>query len=212
MRIVSVLMIGIAASALVACGGATTGTSDGTGTNAGTGTGTGDTPKPGASTDVPSLADPPSVPKPGLVGEACSNPTSVLVPSGGTIVRPTGSALRLQLVYQGSSIGVTTMRGVDMLLDPSSGPYTPGVVAAYWVETRTAAKTTYQHWLLDPTNQEGFGGPNGEGFSNSTIPVCTPKYIQADVPNDGTTSELVVYGSPYGTQDAAVELARFTVK
>jgi hypothetical protein len=212
MRIVGLLMVGAMASALVACGGATTGTGDGTGAGTGTTAGNGDTTKPPVTTDVPSLGDPPTAPKPGLVGEACASPTSVLVPSGGTIVRPAGSALRLQLVYQGSAIGITTVRGVDMILGPPSGPYTPGEVAAYWVETRSANATTYQHWLVDPTVQEAIGGPNGEGFSNSTIPQCTPKYIQADVPNDGSTTDLVVYGSPYGTNDGAVELARFTVK
>lgn len=211
MRIVSLLMIGVAAAAfgLVACGGTTTGTGDGTGT----GSGIGDTTKPGASADSPNV-DPPkgTTQKPGLVGEACASPTTVLVSSGGTIARPAGSALRLQLVYQGSSIGVTTVRGVDMILGAPSGPYTPGEMAGYWVEAHSTNATTYQHWLLDPINQEAVGGPNGEGFSNSTIPACTAKYIQADVPNDGSTSEVVLYGSPYGTNDGAVELARFTVK
>jgi hypothetical protein len=203
-------MIGVAGAALGlgGCGGATTGTGDLTGTGAG------DTTKPGAGGDTTST-DPPraSLPKPGLVGESCPSPTSVLVASGGTIARPAGSVLRLQLVYQGSAIGVTSMRGVDMILGGTTGgPYTPGEVAGYWVETQSANATTYQHWLLDPTVQEAVGGPNGEGFSNSTIPKCTAKTIQADVPNDGSATDVVIYGSPYGTQDAAVELARFTVK
>jgi hypothetical protein len=218
MRIVSLLMIGVAAGAfgLVACGGATTGTGDGTGAGTGTGgtgTNTGDTTRPGVSADPPS-SDPPStnVQGPGVVGASCPNPTSVLVPSGGVIARPAGSALRLQLVYQGTAIGVTNVRGVDMILPPPSGPFTPGAVAGYWVETRSASATTYQHIFQDPTVQEGFGGPGGGDFSNTTIDRCTAKIILADVPNDGSTSEVVIYGSPYGTNDGAIELARFTVK
>ena len=83
-------MIGVAASALVACGGATTGTGDGTGPVPARRRATATRPSPAASTDVPSLDDPPSLPKPGLVGETCANPTSVLVPSGGTIVASDG--------------------------------------------------------------------------------------------------------------------------
>jgi hypothetical protein len=32
------------------------------------------------------------------------------------------------------------------------------------------------------------------------------------VPNDPAAVELRVYGSPYGTMDPAIELARFTLK
>ncbi len=209
-------MIAATASAatLVACGGATSGTSDTSGTS---GEGTADPPRPGAgaSTADPGKSDPPAgttTSTPGVVGETCPSPTPVIVASGGVITRPAGSALRLQLVYQGSSIGVTNARGVDMILYPADGPFEAGKISGYWYETRSGATTTYQQAFQDPTNQEAPGGPNGEGFQNSTIDRCSAKTIQADVPNNPSTTEIIVFGSPYGTQGAAVELARFTVK
>lgn len=132
--------------------------------------------------------------------------------NGGAIVRPVGSALRLQLVYQGSSIVVSNVRGVYIILASGDGPLLPTKVAGYWYETRSGTTTAYQHLFRDPTNQEGApGGPNGQ-FSNSTIDRCVAKTILADVPNDPSTTEIVVYGSPYGTQDVALELARFAVR
>src|SRR5688500_185574 len=62
----------------------------------------------------------------GPVTTECANAESVIVKSGETITRPSGSALRLELVYQGSSIGVRKVRGVDMILQKSDGPFTPG--------------------------------------------------------------------------------------
>jgi hypothetical protein len=144
----------------------------------------------------------------------CEKPAPVVVASGGTITRPTGSALRLQLVYQGAAIGVTQVRGVDMVLPPADGPFAAGKVSGYWVESRSATAPLYQHLFRDPTVREAPPppGPGGGGFSNSTIDRCEPKIILADVPNDPAATELRIYGSPYGTVEAAVELARFKLK
>jgi hypothetical protein len=209
MRIVSLLMIAVTASAMAlgACGGATSGSVGSAGD------GTGGEPPPGAATTPPTTDQPPNAEDaPKLAGASCPNPSSVLVLSGGVLARPAGSALRLQLVYQGSTIGVTSARGVDMILPPADGPFAAGKVAGYWVETRSAAGTTYQRLVQDPTAQEAPGAPSGGGFSNSTLDRCAAKLILADVPNDASTSEVVVYGSPYGTSDGAIELARFTLK
>ena len=195
----------------MACGGATSTPLDGEGT---------EPTKPAATSADPPASQPPSTgndtPKvddgPKIVGAECPNPTSVLAASGGTITRPAGSALRLRLVYQGASIGVTNVRGVDMILAPNGGPYTPGGNSGYWFETRSATTTTYQRLFRDPTNQEAPGGPNGEPFMNSTIGRCVAKTFEADVPNNSAATEIVIYGSPYGTQDLAVELARFAIK
>ena len=78
----------------------------------------------------------------------------VSVGPGGSIARPVGSVLRLQLTYQGSDIGVTEARGVDVLLSKSDG---------------------------------------------------------ADVPNNPSITDTVIYGSPYGTNGGAVELGHFTI-
>ena len=227
MRIVSLFLVSVAASALalVGCGGATTG-SDGTGTpgpasTSGTGSsgrigataGSGDDPgndlpQPGTGTN---LHPPTNGQGPGTVGATCASPTSVSVAPGGVIARPVGSALRLQLTYQGTDIGVTDARGVDMTLAPADGPFTPGKVAGYWVEARSGKTTTYQHLFEDPTTMEAVG-PGGEGFMNLPIDRCTPKLILADVPNDPSTTDLVIFGSPYGTNDGAVELGHFTIK
>ncbi len=223
MRIVSLLMgSALSAMTLAACGGATASVpADGTGAGTNTGTGTGS--DPGSSAGTVNGNDPgndlpqPGVHRPaqgGVIGATCATPTRVLVAPNGLISRPDGSALRLQVVYQGSELGVTDVRGVDMILPPSDGPFKAGAVSGYWFETRrTGADTspTYQHLFQDPTNQEAAPGPNGGGFGNSTLDRCTPKYISVDVPNNAGFTELAVFGSPYGTQDPAVELGRFSI-
>jgi hypothetical protein len=201
----SILALGLATT-LMACGGSTAG-SDGPSPGAGTPT-AGDNRSPASSvTDAPKGASESTT-----SAGSCPTPATVLVPSGGVIARPAGSALRLQLVYQGTSIGVKEVRGVDMILAPADGPFAAGEVSGYWVESRSGATTTYQHLFRDPTVQEAPGAPDGSGFTNSTIERCTEKLILADVPNDGSATEILVFGSPYGTQDAAIELARFTIK
>jgi hypothetical protein len=203
MRIVSLLTVLVAVTA-GACGGSTTGTGE-----AG-----GDPPngtRPPSSDDLPTPDQPPPLPR--IVGADCPSPTTVLVPSGGLIARSAGSVLRLRLVYQGSSMGLTDLRGADMVLPKDAGPFKPGEVAGYWVEVQSAAKATlYQRTFQDPTNQEGFPGPNGEGFSNSTIDRCVAKTFAVDVPNDADVRDVVIFGSPYGTNQGAVELARFSIK
>lgn len=212
MRVISLLSIVLVASA-AACGGATGSEISG---GAGTGGPGAEPGKPGASgTEAPGSE--PGVPAKrggagGVAGAECATPTNVLVASGGTIARPDGSALRLQLVYQGASIGVTNIVGVDKLLSPGGGPFTAGGTSGYWVEARSGTHATYQHLFRDPTNLEAPAGPGGQGFSNSTIDRCMPKSISADVPNSTLLTEIVIYGSPYGTQDVAIELARFAVK
>jgi hypothetical protein len=219
MRIVSLLMVSVAVSAvlLVGCGGATAGggstdeSGAGTTTGPGRGTTTGNDPKP--SVTDPPVVHPPIVNgnAPGTVGTTCAMPTLVSVGAGGVIARPVGSALRLQLTYQGTEIGVNEARGVDMILSPADGPFTPGKVAGYWVEARSGTATTYQHLFEDPTKLEAVGA-GGSGFTNVPVDRCAAKLILADVPNDPTTTDLVIYGSPYGTSDGAVELGHFTIK
>lgn len=220
MRIVSLLMVSVAASAmaLAACGGATAGNGSGGGATTGPGTDPGTDPGSTVTDPKSGETDPPVVHPPtdngnppGSVGTTCAMPTQVSVGAGGVITRPVGSALRLQLTYQGTEIGVNQARGVDMILAPADGPFTPGKVAGYWVEARSGSTTTYQHLFEDPTKLEAVGA-GGNGFTNVPVDRCTPKLILADVPNDPSTNELVIYGSPYGTNDGAVELGHFTIK
>ncbi len=222
MRIVSLLMVSVVASAmaLVACGGATAG---GDGTETGTGSAKSDPGRspatsggnatgndPGNDLPQPGIHPPTNGHGPGTVGATCASPTQVSVGPGGTIARPVGSALRLQLTYQGSDIGVTEARGVDMLLSKGDGPFAPGAVAGYWVETRSAGATIYQHLVQDPTTLEAVGA-GGDGFTNVPVDRCAAKIILADVPNNPSITDIVIYGSPYGTNDGAVELGHFTI-
>jgi hypothetical protein len=141
----------------------------------------------------------------------CKDPEPVLASSGGSLARPSGSALRLELVYQGSEIGIREARGVPMVLSPADGPFVAGYNAGYWAELRdTSGRTTFTRLLQDPTVLEA-PGANG-GFTNSTVDRCQPKPILLDVPNDPLAKTLVVFGSGYGTQSAAAELARFTLR
>ena len=143
----------------------------------------------------------------------CANAEPVLVPNGGTLVRPpTGSVLRLELVYQGDAIGILDARDVDMVISPSDGPFTAGANSGYWAEVRDASgAASFTRLFQDPTNIEG-PGPGPGDLVNATIDRCTAKLILLSVPNDASATSLVVFGSPYGTEGAASELARFTLR
>jgi hypothetical protein len=200
MRPLFLLAVVAVSGSLLACGGTTTSVDDGTGPAAG-------------STDAPKADD--DTPNGGTtIGTDCPNPTSETVVSPGTIQRPTGSALRLDLDYQGSQIGVSYMRGSDNVLPGGSGAaLAAGVNSGYWYETRSKTAVLYQALFQDPTTQEGFPQPGGGGdFSNSTIDRCRVKSFTVDVPNDPSATDLVIYGSPYGTNGTAVELARFSLE
>jgi hypothetical protein len=186
---------------LAACGGATTSepapNDPGPGTTPGPGTGT-----PGTGTDPA-----------GPVTTECPNAEPVIVKSGGEIARPSGSALRLSLVYQGSSIGVTQLRGIDKTLSPSDGPFEPGKVSGYWADLLGGnGARLYTQLFMDPTRLEAPASPGGSDWKNTTRDRCEAKTIALDVPNDPIATTLVVYGSPYGTFEGAIELARFTLK
>ena len=142
----------------------------------------------------------------------CPNPpTGVLVNAGGTLVpRPIGSALRFQLVYQGTALGITRAAGVDFTLPPSDGPFKAGTSAGYWFELQDGSSNAlYTRLLQDPTQVEG---PSGDGgFVHGVVPLCDAKEISIDVPNNPAGRALVVFGSPYGTSMSAAELGRFVL-
>jgi hypothetical protein len=144
-------------------------------------------------------------------GGCTLNVYKTLIPPGGAITpRPSGNVLRLTLAYQGPRLAITSVQGTTMVLGTSTGPYTAGVNAGYWVEVRDASESTlYQHWILDPTTMEA-AGPDG-GFMQIAIPYCQEKTVMADVPNDPNVQTIVFFGSDYGTSSAAHELARFHV-
>jgi hypothetical protein len=141
----------------------------------------------------------------------CPSPAPVIARSGTTIRQPVGSVQRFQLVYQGSDVGVTALRGVDMIVGGSDGPFSAQQHAGYWAEVRDASgTTTFTRLLQDPTRQEVPAG-NG-GFANATIDKCIAKTILVDVPRSASGSVLVVFGMAYGAQATATELARFTLE
>lgn len=134
-----------------------------------------------------------------------------LVEPGGTLAtRPTGTVLRISLAYQGTRVAITDVTGLTKILPPSVGPFQAGINAGYWFELRTAGDAVLDTRLIqDPTTQEA-PGPDG-GFTNSVRPLCDEKTFEVVVPNDPTAHYAVVFGSPYGTQLAATELARFKI-
>lgn len=141
----------------------------------------------------------------------CASPAPVIAKSGTTIRQPVGSVQRFQLVYQGSDVGVTSLRGVDMIIAGSDGPFSAGKNSGYWAEVHDpSGKTTFTRLLQDPTRLEA-PGPNGT-FTNGTVDKCIAKTMLVDVPRSTTGSVLVIFGTGYGTQGTASELARFTLE
>jgi hypothetical protein len=141
----------------------------------------------------------------------CTLPEGVVVSSGGTLSpRPHGSALRLVLVYQGGSIGITSARGADMTLPGTSGPLRPGFNSGYWYELQDASgKALYTRSLPDPSRIEAHGP---DGPTSAVVPRCEEVLVLADVPNDPGGTAIVFYGSPHGTQLVAAEIARFSLR
>ncbi len=142
-------------------------------------------------------------------GGACE-PVGIVGP-GGTIPRPTGSALRLELVYQGSAIAVREVRGVDMVIAPSVGPFEPGKNSGYWIELRDSSdRKLFTRLVRDPTRLEVPPPPDGGPFTNLLVPECTPKTILADLPNDPSATKIIVFGDGYvEPKSGARELGRF---
>lgn len=186
---------------LVACGGATNEPS-GPATNA-----PAETATSAPTTTAPSQGDAPK----NDAKNDCASPASVIAKSGTTIRQPVGSVQRFQLVYQGSDVGVTSLRGVDMIIAGSDGPFSVGKHSGYWAEVRDGSgKTTFTRLLQDPTRLEA-PGPNGT-FTNGTVDKCIAKTILVDVPRSPSGSILVILGTGYGGQGTASELARFTLE
>ncbi len=169
----------------------------------------GGTPEPSAAPPAAPTATPRTAPP---APAACAEPASVLARDGEHVVRPKGSALRFQLVYQGSSIGVSVLRGVDMVLGPSDGSFEPGKNSGWWAELRSASGAKiYTTLLRDPTIVEG-PGPGGT-LVNATLDPCAQKILLVDVPNDPAGVALVIFGSPDSAHGAPTrELARFAIR
>lgn len=136
----------------------------------------------------------------------------VTVPAGGAIARSAGSALRLELRYQGSTVSVTSARAVDMVLPPADARLEAGKNSGYWAELRGAdGAVLFTRILHDPTSVEAPPAPGGS-FTNTAVDASASRTISLDVPNDARASVLVIYGNPSGTQGPASEIARFTLK
>jgi hypothetical protein len=146
-----------------------------------------------------------------VADSGCPSPSGVLVTSGSTITpRPTGSALRLDVLYQGYAMGIDGIKGWDAIVPADSGPLKAGFNSGYWFELQDATGVTlYTHWINDPTRLEAPGPSPDGGFTNSVRPLCDEKSIRLELPNDPDGKAIVIYGSPYGTQNVASELARF---
>jgi hypothetical protein len=143
--------------------------------------------------------------------EPCTPPTDVIVPAGGTLARPSGSALRLEVVYQAGDVMIENARGVDMTLPPGDTVLEAGVNSGYWYELRNASgETLYTRTFQDPSRIEV---PLADGtMTTIPIPRCTPVTVAADVPNRSDGVALVFFGSPHGTMKGARELTRFTLR
>lgn len=144
--------------------------------------------------------------------EPCPPLPDALVPPGGTLTRPSGSVLRLELFYQAGEMAIDIARGVDMVL-PGGGDvhFEPGVNAGYWYELQNAyGEALYTRSFQDPSMIEA---PLPDGtFTQVPLPRCNLATILADVPNRPDAVVIVFYGSPHGTLGAARELTRFTLR
>lgn len=72
-----------------------------------------------------------------------------------------------------------------------------------------SGQTIYTRVVSDPTVVEGVLADGG--LVAGRAPFCDAKVIHVDAPNDPSATALVVYGSPYATDDPAIELARFSL-
>jgi hypothetical protein len=135
----------------------------------------------------------------------------VIARAGGSLSRPKGSALRFQLVYQGASIGVSELRGVDKIVGPSDGLFQAGKNSGWWAELEASSGAkVFTRLLQDPTVLEGPGAHGG--LVNVTVDACKPKIVLVDVPNDPAGTVLVVFGTDASSGGRARELARFQIK
>ena len=122
---------------LVACGGATNEPSEVPG-----GASAANTPnEPPATTPGSNDSQPATAP-----ANDCPSPASVIAKSGTTLRQPVGSAQRFQLVYQGSALGVTALRGVDMIIGGSDGTFTADKNSG---PARSAGRQRRLHQLVD---------------------------------------------------------------
>lgn len=138
----------------------------------------------------------------------CESPTPTTVASGDAFDRPAGPIVRLQVVYQGSTMGIQSIAGVDMAIAPSDGPLEAGKNGGHWfVVVDQAQQPLYTRLFNDPSLKETVPGRNPAELR----PICDPKFLMMDFPNNPSATAVIVFGSPYGTQEAAEEIARFTI-
>ena len=165
-----------------------------------------------AMLSVAACADEPTAPDPEPGSERCAPiAEGELVASGATLTqRPAGSVLRLLASYQGNRIGLAQACGATLTLGPSDGALAAGVNAGYWYELRDGAgQALYTRSFRDPSIAEVPPGPGGGSPTNAPIPYDDEKVLRLDVPNGPAGKAVVIFGSPYGTSEAATELARF---
>lgn len=187
---------------LAACGGAT---------NEPSGPSTSSSGSPATSSSVPATTE--TTPSASTASAECKASAPVIAKSGTSVKQQAGSVQRFQLVYQGDAIGVTALRGVDMIIGGSDGPFSATKSSGWWAEVHDpSGKTTFTRILQDPTRVEVPPAPGGGGFTNVTADKCKEKIVLVDVPRAPAGSVLVIFGTGYTAQGPTSELARFTME
>ncbi len=150
-----------------------------------------------------------------LVDSGCANPAAVIVRSGENLGPPlTHTSLRLDMVYQGTSMGITGFEDSDSIVPASDAPLVVGTTTGFWAEVQSvggadAGTVEFTRLFQDPTRVEAPANPDGGGFVNGTLPVCNAKPFSITIPGTNKQRYVVIYGPPYGTNQPSVELARF---
>ena len=145
--------------------------------------------------------------------EECPLRTPVLAKSGGEVTLPNAAAMRFELVYKGHNLGVRVIKPIEATSATGDGPFTPAKTTGYWVELRDASnRILFTRKIVDPSHAETPRESESDPQRRVALEMCAPKAIFFELPQVSGATQLVMFGSPYGTDSPAEEIGRFTLR